>query len=107
MTKDFLETNNIVHRANTVGCPEQNGKIERFHQTLKRLFRYGLPWDCSPDLLQYNLNLFLHYYNYRKRHRGTWDEWVDTHAEVGRGKKCYLDAAVLQKLTRGANRANF
>jgi len=69
-TKDFFQKNDIAHRRNTVGCPEQNGKIERFHQTLKRVFRYELPWDCSSDLLQYKLNLFLHYYNYQKKHRG-------------------------------------
>jgi transposase InsO family protein len=69
-TKSFLEENNIVHRRNTVGCPEQNGKIERFHQTFKRVFCYSLPWNCSSDMLQYHINLFLHYYNYQKKHRG-------------------------------------
>ena len=68
--KSFCKENGITHRRNTVGCPEQNGKIERFHQTLKRVFRYELPWDCSPDFLQYKLNLFLYYYNFQKKHRG-------------------------------------
>ena len=68
--KDFLQKRNISHRRNTPGCPEQNGKIERFHQTLKKAYMYGLPFNCTMDELQYRLTLFTQYYNYRKRHRG-------------------------------------
>ena len=69
-TKHFLENNNIIHRKNTPGCPEQNGKIERFHQTLKRAFKYQIPFNSSIDDMQYKLTLFMHYYNNQKRHRG-------------------------------------
>lgn len=69
-TKHFLEKNSISHRKNTPGCPEQNGKIERFHQTLKRAFRYRIPYDSSIDDTQYHLTLFMHYYNNQKKHRG-------------------------------------
>jgi len=69
--KDFLEQKGIVQRRNTPYCPEENGKIERFHRTLNDK---ALPWGFSPqdslDALQYRLNLFLHYYNYQKKHRG-------------------------------------
>lgn len=69
--KDFLKQQNIIHRRNTPYCPEENGKIERFHKTLNDK---ALPWGFSPqgslDQLQYRLNLFLHYYNYQKKHRG-------------------------------------
>jgi len=69
--KDFLEERNITHRRNTPYCPEENGKIERFHRTLNDK---ALPWGFSPqhslDQMQYRLNLFLHYYNYQKKHRG-------------------------------------
>lgn len=69
--KSFLQENNIVHRANTPYCPEENGKIERFHRTLNQ---NALPFGFSPnqslDHLQYRLTLFLHYYNWVKRHRG-------------------------------------
>ena len=69
--KDFLKTHSIIHRANTPYCPEENGKIERFHRTLneKALTRGFSPRD-SLETMQYKLNLFLHYYNYRKKHRG-------------------------------------
>jgi len=68
--KDFLSERNISHRRNTPGCPEQNGKIERFHQTLKRAYAYGLPYNSTMDELQYRLTQFTTYYNYKKRHRG-------------------------------------
>ena len=42
--KKLLEENNIIHRKNTPYCPEENGKIERFHGTLnQKAFRYGFP----------------------------------------------------------------
>lgn len=67
----FLRKNKIKHRLNTAYCPEENGKIERFHQTLNQK---ALQWNFYPrdtlDEMQYKLNLFLHYYNYQKRHRG-------------------------------------
>jgi len=69
--KDFLKNHNIIHRANTPYCPEENGKIERFHRTLneKAITRGFSPRD-NLETMQYKLNLFLHYYNYRKKHRG-------------------------------------
>lgn len=69
--KDFLKDKNIQYRNNTPYCPEENGKIERFHRTLNEK---ALSWSFGPrdslDEMQYKLNLFLHYYNYRKKHRG-------------------------------------
>jgi len=61
----------IDHRKNTPYCPEENGKIERFHRTLNdKALRYGFRPSDTLDMMQYRLNLFLHYYNYEKRHRG-------------------------------------
>ena len=69
--KDFLKNKHIQYRNNTPYCPEENGKIERFHRTLneKGLSRGFYPKDTL-DEMQYKLNLFLNYYNYQKRHRG-------------------------------------
>lgn len=70
-TEEFLLVNSIEHRKNTPYCPEENGKIERFHRTLNdKALRYGFRPDDSLDTMQYRLNLFLHYYNYQKKHRG-------------------------------------
>lgn len=69
--KNLLIKHKIVHRKNTPYCPEENGKIERFHGTLnQKAFRYGFPPNQTIDQMQYKLNLFMHYYNYQKKHRG-------------------------------------
>ena len=71
IVKDFLKQNNIEYRNNTPYCPEENGKIERFHRTLnEKGLRFGFSASESLETMQYRLNLFLHYYNYRKKHRG-------------------------------------
>ena len=69
--KTLLEERNIIHRKNTPYCPEENGKIERFHGTLnQKALRYGFSPNHTIDQMQYRLNLFMHYYNYQKKHRG-------------------------------------
>jgi transposase InsO family protein len=69
--RKLLKEQNIEHRLNTPYCPEENGKIERFHGTLnQKAFRYGFPPNQTIDQMQYKLNLFMHYYNYQKKHRG-------------------------------------
>lgn len=71
VVRQYLEGAGIEHRFNTPYCPEENGKIERFHRTLneKCVVTHLRPSD-SLDTLQYKLTLFLHYYNWQKRHRG-------------------------------------
>ena len=69
--KKLLAGHNIIHRRNTPYSPEENGKIERFHGTLnQKALRYGFPPNQTLDQMQYKLNLFMHYYNYQKKHRG-------------------------------------
>lgn len=69
--KAFLKEQEILFRNNTPYCPEENGKIERFHRTLKEKgIRRSFKAEDSLETMQYRLNLFLHYYNYRKKHRG-------------------------------------
>ena len=71
IVKEFLKQHAVEYRNNTPYCPEENGKIERFHRTLnEKGLRYGFVASESLEAMQYRLNLFLHYYNYRKKHRG-------------------------------------
>jgi len=68
---ETFKNKRIEHRKNTPYCPEENGKIERFHRTLneKAIYISWSPQD-SLEILQYKLDLFLQWYNYKKRHRG-------------------------------------
>ena len=69
--KNFLKKRDITYRQNTPYCPEENGKIERFHKTLnQKALLWGFYATDTLDEMQYKLNLFLHYYNYQKKHRG-------------------------------------
>jgi transposase InsO family protein len=71
IVKEYLKQHGIEYRNNTPYCPEENGKIERFHRTLnEKGLRYGFIASESLEAMQYRLNLFLHYYNYQKKHRG-------------------------------------
>ena len=71
VVKRWLKTERIEYRNNTPYCPEENGKIERFHRTLnEKALKLGFYPKDTIDEMQYKLNLFLHYYNYKKRHRG-------------------------------------
>ena len=71
LVEEFLRANGIPHRRNTPYCPEENGKIERFHRTLnEKGLRFGFYPKDPLETMQYKLNLFLHYYNYQKKHRG-------------------------------------
>ena len=69
--KQDLKNRKVLHRLNTPYCPEENGKIERFHRTLnEKALRFGFHERESLDQLQYKLTLFLYYYNYKRKHRG-------------------------------------
>lgn len=71
VVKEFMEQHKIIYRNNTPYCPEENGKIERFHKTLnQKALRWGFYPADTIDEMQYKLNLFLHYYNFQKKHRG-------------------------------------
>jgi transposase InsO family protein len=70
VVRHHLADAGIEHRLNTPYCPEENGKIERFHRTLGEKCVVGMYPSDSMDTLQYKLTLFLQYYNYQKRHRG-------------------------------------
>ena len=69
--RDYLISQDIEWRRNTPYCPEENGKIERFHRTLnEKLIRIHLSPSHTLEELNYHLALWLHWYNHHKRHRG-------------------------------------
>ena len=70
VVREYLAQQQIIHRLNTPYCPEENGKIERFHRTLNEKCVVGMYPNDQLDTLQYKLTLFLQYYNWQKRHRG-------------------------------------
>ena len=67
----FCESIGIEVIGNEPYSPEQNGKIERFHKTIKREFFWKY---CSFNdldiLIQFKLNQYLNYYNTKRKHSG-------------------------------------
>jgi len=68
---DFCKTVGIEVIVNDAHTPKQNGKIERFHRTIKHKFfwRYCSIHD-DINLIDYNLQLWLVYYNEKRKHSG-------------------------------------
>lgn len=68
---EYCATKGIEVIANDPYSPEQNGKIERFHKTVKRecYWRYCSFYD-SKEQLEYKLQQWLTIYNSKRRHSG-------------------------------------
>lgn len=64
----FLENNSIKQKNGRVAHPQTQGKIERFHQTLKKWIRARPPAQTIPEL-QKQLDEFRHWYNHERCHR--------------------------------------
>lgn len=86
--RQHLDNIKIEHRLNTPYCPEENGKIERFHRTLNEKCVVSMYPSDSLDTLQYKLTLFLKYYNYQKRHRGLGMEGMTPMRKIASCMKC-------------------
>jgi len=69
--RSFCEYIGIEVIYNDPYTPQQNGKIERFHKTLKReLFWRHCSFQDSYEILQYKLTQYLKHYNYQRKHSG-------------------------------------
>lgn len=64
----FLADNNILQKNGRSSHPQTQGKIERFHQTLKKWYRARELAKTIPEL-QKQLNEFRHWYNQERPHR--------------------------------------
>ncbi|HEY2599219.1 MAG TPA: integrase core domain-containing protein, partial [Candidatus Dormibacteraeota bacterium] len=63
-----LERLGIVFKHSTPYHPQTCGKVERFHQTLKRFLKKQAPAKSLAEL-QFQLDAFRHYYNHVRPHR--------------------------------------
>jgi transposase-like protein len=65
-SKEFLENNNITHVRGKPFHPQTQGKIERYHRTMKNVIKlenYYLPED-----LEQTIQKFVDYYNNERYH---------------------------------------
>lgn len=69
--KQYCNSIGIEVIENEPYSPEQNGKIERFHKTLKREFFWKYcSYHDSIETMQYKYNQWQNYYNIKRRHGG-------------------------------------
>ena len=69
--KTFCESIGIEVIENDPYCPQQNGKVERYHKTMKKEFfhRY-ISFHDQIETIEYKYQQWLHYYNTQRRHGG-------------------------------------
>jgi len=69
----YLALCDIEHRRTRVAHPQTNGFVERFNRTVKEEFFHSA-WRrklyTSVEMLQHDLDEWLHYYNYERPHQG-------------------------------------
>lgn|SRR3989339_210442 len=86
LSKDFdrhCETLGIKVSRNNPYTPTQNGKVERYHRTLKeKLFWSFLSFNHSVENLNYRLRLWLGFYNGQRRHGGYGMERMTPNAKI-------------------------
>ena len=70
--KEYCENNlGIKVIVNDPHTPKQNGKIERFHKTLKREFFWKYcAYSDNIKIINLKYNLWLNHYNYERKHQG-------------------------------------
>jgi len=71
LLKWHCESHGIELIENDPYAPTQNGKIERYHRTLKQRFFYAkCSFQDDMETLEYKLQLWLQYYNFKRKHTG-------------------------------------
>lgn len=66
--QEFLERNHIEHNKNPAYTPQHNGKVERYHRTMKENCCTFWKWDDDIETCRYQLRLWTDYYNWTKKH---------------------------------------
>jgi putative transposase len=86
----YLRLVGIRHITASPFHPQTNGKIERYHRTLKGEINQ-VPYDM-PGELKEAIRAFIEYYNYRRYHEGLgnvtpYDVYTGRHLEIIRRRK--------------------
>ena len=93
---DWLEHRNIAHVRGAPNHPQTQGKIERWHQTLKNrilLENYYLPGD-----LEANIKTFVDHYNHRRYHESL-SNLTPADVYFGRGQTILLERERIKRNT--------
>lgn len=64
----YLEEYHIEHNKNPAYTPQHNGKVERYHRTMKESCTDFWKFDDDIESYRYSLKLWTDYYNYSRKH---------------------------------------
>ena len=64
--KTYLQNNEIKHIRGSIRHPQTQGKIERYHRSMKNVIKLDVYY--SPMELENALKHYIHYYNYKRYH---------------------------------------
>lgn len=64
--KEYIKSNEMTHVRGRVRHPQTQGKIERYHRSMKNVIKLDVYY--SPMELEGALRKFVHYYNYERYH---------------------------------------
>jgi transposase InsO family protein len=70
--QEFLMKNHIEHNKNPAYTPQHNGKVERYHRTMKENCTDFWKWNDDIEAYGYSLKLWTDYYNWTKKHYWLW-----------------------------------
>jgi putative transposase len=87
---EYLRLVGVRHIVASPYHPQTNGKIERYHRSLKGEIKQ-LPYDMPSDL-EKSIATFIEYYNYRRYHEGLgnvtpYDVYTGRHVEIMNRRK--------------------
>ena len=71
----YLEQCWIDHNKNPAYTPQHNGKVERYHRTMKEKCCAYWKFKTPIEELNYDLKLWTDYYNWKKKHYWLWMKW--------------------------------
>ena len=96
LTREWLDAQNMGHVRGAPYHPQTQGKIERWHQTLKNrllLENYYLPGD-----LEANIEKFVDHYNHRRYHESL-SNLTPANVYFGRGPTILLERERIKRNT--------
>lgn len=102
--KDFLESKNIVHIRGKPFHPQTQGKIERYHRTMKNVIK--LEHYYSPDQLRQRIAEFVDYYNNHRYHESL-NNMTPADVYFGREKEILERREIIKQRTLMKRRLDF
>lgn len=81
---EYLETEKIIHIRGRPHHPQTQGKIERYHRSMKNIIK--LEYYYSPEHLKQAIGEFVQYYNYHRYHEAL-DNLTPADVFYGRGEQ--------------------